>query len=215
MAQNVTLLGASYSNVPAVALPRTGGGTAMFYDASEIIDMFYPVGSYYETSDTTFDPNMAWGGTWSLESAGQVHVSAGTGYVAGTTGGSATTSYTPNGTVGSTTLTAAQSGVPAHGHDMSHTHRGGGNTYFVTSDDANATQSRFNNSSNGNRYVDAPSSAGKCHHYTSTATSSITTTENNTAVDATAGHDHGFTGTAASIDVMQPYVAVNRWHRTA
>lgn len=24
----------------------------------------YPVGSYYETSDTTFDPNIAWGGTW-------------------------------------------------------------------------------------------------------------------------------------------------------
>lgn len=34
MAQNVTLLGASYSNVPAVLLPKTGGGTARFDDAS-------------------------------------------------------------------------------------------------------------------------------------------------------------------------------------
>lgn len=34
MAQNVTLLGASYSNVPAVVLPKTGGGTARFDDAS-------------------------------------------------------------------------------------------------------------------------------------------------------------------------------------
>lgn len=34
MAQNVTLLGASYSNVPAVTLPKTGGGTARFDDAS-------------------------------------------------------------------------------------------------------------------------------------------------------------------------------------
>ena len=30
-----------------------------------LIDMFYPVGSYYETSDANFNPNAAWGGTWS------------------------------------------------------------------------------------------------------------------------------------------------------
>lgn len=32
-----------------------------------LIDVFYPVGSYYETSDSTFDPNITWGGTWSRE----------------------------------------------------------------------------------------------------------------------------------------------------
>ena len=35
MAQNVTLLGASYSDVPAVALPKTGGGTAQFDDTTD------------------------------------------------------------------------------------------------------------------------------------------------------------------------------------
>lgn len=34
MAQNITLMGASYSAVPAVTLPKTGGGTARFDDAS-------------------------------------------------------------------------------------------------------------------------------------------------------------------------------------
>lgn len=34
MAQNITLLGASYTAVPAVTLPKTGGGTARFSDAS-------------------------------------------------------------------------------------------------------------------------------------------------------------------------------------
>lgn len=34
MAQNISLLGASYSDVPAVVLPKTGGGTARFDDAS-------------------------------------------------------------------------------------------------------------------------------------------------------------------------------------
>jgi hypothetical protein len=29
-----------------------------------IIDTIYPVGSYYYTSDTSFDPNIAWGGEW-------------------------------------------------------------------------------------------------------------------------------------------------------
>ena len=43
-------------------------------------DFFYPVGSYYETSDTTFDPNNSWGGTWALETEGQVHISSGANY---------------------------------------------------------------------------------------------------------------------------------------
>jgi len=36
---------------------------------SSMIGIFYPVGSYYETSDTSFDPNTAWGGTWVQEIA--------------------------------------------------------------------------------------------------------------------------------------------------
>lgn len=34
MSQNITLLGASYTDVPAVTLPKTGGGTATFYDTT-------------------------------------------------------------------------------------------------------------------------------------------------------------------------------------
>ena len=34
MAQNITFMGASYSDVPAVTLPKTGGGTAKFTDVS-------------------------------------------------------------------------------------------------------------------------------------------------------------------------------------
>lgn len=39
-----------------------------------IINFFYPVGSYYETSDTLFDPNTAWGGTWVLEANGESNI---------------------------------------------------------------------------------------------------------------------------------------------
>ena len=37
MAKNITLLGASYSAVPAVQLPQTGGGTATFIDQDEVV----------------------------------------------------------------------------------------------------------------------------------------------------------------------------------
>lgn len=45
MAQNITLLGASYPDVPAVQLPKTGGGTAIFIDETEVI-------TYYTGSGT-------------------------------------------------------------------------------------------------------------------------------------------------------------------
>ena len=43
-----------------------------------INDLMRPVGSYYETSDTSFDPNITWGGTWELETDGTVLVSKST-----------------------------------------------------------------------------------------------------------------------------------------
>lgn len=42
--------------------------------AQDLIDFFYPVGSYYETSDINFNPNITWGGTWKEDSAGRVLV---------------------------------------------------------------------------------------------------------------------------------------------
>lgn len=42
---------------------------------STVLDC-YPVGSYYETSDTSFDPNTTWGGTWESASTGRWHRTA-------------------------------------------------------------------------------------------------------------------------------------------
>ena len=36
MAADITLLGATYSDVPAVTLPRSGGGTATFVEMTEL-----------------------------------------------------------------------------------------------------------------------------------------------------------------------------------
>lgn len=53
MAQNITLLGASYSDVPAVELPKTGGGTASFTDISDTTAEAEDVaqGKYFYTSN--------------------------------------------------------------------------------------------------------------------------------------------------------------------
>lgn len=40
MAKNITLLGASYPDVPAVELPKTGGGTATFIDEDDVITYY-------------------------------------------------------------------------------------------------------------------------------------------------------------------------------
>ena len=57
MAKNITLLGANYPNVPAVVLPKTGGGSAVFYDIDEIL----PVGAIFMTTSSSAP---SFGGTW-------------------------------------------------------------------------------------------------------------------------------------------------------
>lgn len=43
---------------------------------NEMIDKIYPIGSYYETSDPNFDPNVEWGGAWIKDSKGLVTIGA-------------------------------------------------------------------------------------------------------------------------------------------
>lgn len=52
MSKNVTLMGASYSDVPSVILPRTGGGNAQFFDVSDTTAAAADVatGKYFYTS---------------------------------------------------------------------------------------------------------------------------------------------------------------------
>lgn len=156
---------------------------------ANLIDIFYPVGSYYETSDTTFDPEESWGGTWELETEGQVHVSGsedGTYQVSGalvntTDGGS--TAHSHGGHDGNVTLSSSQSGNQAL-------------TYTDTTYKLNVT-SRKPGTSTAVNYGTS---------ITGTATSRTIAAKN-----ATTAHNH----TISSDTCMQPYIIVNRWHRIA
>lgn len=134
------------------------------------IDFFYPVGSYYETSNASFNPNTTWGGTWILETEGQVHISAGTNYMV-----SGALTNTTDGGEETHTLTINE--MPSHLHGIrgeygaqaSASYPPGGQYYQLT----NALSYGFQTASSESK------GGGQPH--------------NN----------------------MQPYIVVNRWHRTA
>lgn len=84
MAQNISLLGASYSAVPSVLLPKTGGGTAKFTDVSDTTaaDADVTSGKYYynASGERRAGTNSGGGG-----SSMNVQVAAGVNRVATTT----------------------------------------------------------------------------------------------------------------------------------
>lgn len=55
MAQNITIMGASYSAVPAVTLPKTGGGTAKFIEETELKHLYVSTSAPTSSDGNTGD----------------------------------------------------------------------------------------------------------------------------------------------------------------
>ena len=113
MAQNITLMGASYADVPSVELPKTGGGTASFTDTSPTTAAAADVaaGKYFFTANGVLTLGTSSGGVedghvWQDEN-GYIVVSDETGKVYQTI----SKSYTPTETAQSETIT------PSSGYD--------------------------------------------------------------------------------------------------
>lgn len=62
-----------FKDYPDTTTPYTA--TTMNNMQKLLVDLIYPIGCYFETSDSDFDPNTAWGGTWELDQSGTVLVS--------------------------------------------------------------------------------------------------------------------------------------------
>lgn len=165
----------TYSIMSASELSTGTATTARTMSAANIktglLNLFYPVGSYYETSDTSFNPNTSWGGTWVLETAGQVHVSSGTA----TTG----TKFSVNGANASSGVGMSDGGEEKHWLTVNEmpTHNHG--YYYTGSGTGTKSLAWWSQSGNGLCY-DIVNAGGNQTHNT-----------------------------------MQPYIVVNRWHRTA
>ena len=145
-----------------------------------MLETIYPVGSYYETSNTEFNPNGVFLGVWVLETEGQVHVSSGENYVVS----GALTNVTDGGEA---TVELQVENLPAHTHNPNVD-----GELFVTSADAEANNTRVAYSSDGNRWVDGQTSTSHFRHRSTS----------------------GSAGSGTAHENMQPYIVVNRWHRT-
>lgn len=96
MAQNITLLGASYSAVPSVTLPKTGGGTASFVDVTDTTATASDVasGKVFHAADGTLTTGTSSGG-----GGGATNIVQGTFTTGSTRGGTGTVTinYTGSG----------------------------------------------------------------------------------------------------------------------
>lgn len=156
----------------------------------QLVDIFYPVGTYYETSDVNFDPNVRWGGTWELEAEGQVHVSAGTNYsvngaLTNTSDGGDTTSAT-----GDHTLTISE--IPSHEGHLAR--NSGSYTGYGNATAKYLKQEVLSNYGSNGRGWNV--NGGEITPY-------------GMSRGGGGAHNHG------NVSTMQPYIVVNRWHRTA
>ena len=189
------------------------------------LDFFYRVGSYYETSDSTFNPNVEWGGTWELETEGQVHVSAGSNYavsgaLSNTSDGGSKNAIVPTH---NHEIKAKATGGPSEntsgGQSQNHTHSpsNASNFMYYDSDVSGANVGRRNIGSGSGSYYTwtaAKTDALKASAATSGTSQGHThSLQNHThTLGAHSTEDKGVSGTNKN---MQPYIVVYRWHRTA
>ena len=146
----------------------------------------YPVGSIYLSTVST-NPNTLFGfGTWVAYGQGRMPISVDATYLAGTTGGSATT----------TLITA---NLPSHTHtfsattdatDLSHTH-----TYGSINNWGSGSANAFDARNNNNSFTTSGASANMNHTHTLSGTT-------------------GGTGSGTAVTTISPYIAVYMWNRT-
>lgn len=184
---------------------------------NSLIDRIYPVGSIYMSMVSTNPATLLGGGTWEQLPTGRCIIGAnGTDYNAGDTGGSA-----------NRTLTVAN--LPAHTHNNTlaagggHSHTRGsmeitGKATFINSDGVDKTN-----------YPDTGAFWWGDYKYSKVLASNSGTGKRDLfftaskswagSTNTVANHNHTLTnasvGSGTSFSIVQPYVAVYIWKRTA
>lgn len=156
---------------------------------SDLLNVFYPVGSIYETMDSSFDPNKKWGGTWErIKGRTLVGVDENDNDF-----------KIVNKEGGEKTHRLSASEMPSHNHRISVTEESAGGHKHTTE------LYHRNNVYTGNGNTDA-------YHWSIGTKYSVSTSENGS-------HTHkiiatiGTTGSGLSHNNLQPYVTCFIWKR--
>ena len=150
----------------------------------------YPIGAIY-TSVSATNPSTLFGGTWEAIAAGRVLIGAGEGYTAGQTGGSASHSITvsemPSHNHGGSTGSVGAGG--SHSHSDNNFASSGGSALKK----GEAVHSHEGGSSYGSGRLNTGSANGMPQH----------------------SHTINSQGSGTAMSLMQPYLVVYMWKRTA
>ena len=159
------------------------------FSSISLLDV-YPVGSVYISVSAT-NPSTLFGGTWEALAAGRVLIGAGGGYTAGSTGGSASHSITI-------------SEMPSHNH--------GGSTGSVGAGGNHAHSDNNFKSSGGSQLK-----AGEAVHSYEGGSSYGSGRLNTGSANGMPSHSHTIQsqGSGTAMSLMQPYLVVYMWKRTA
>ena len=182
----------------------------------------YPIGSIYISYSST-NPGTLIGGTWQAFAPGRVLVGVNESNTnfneSGKTGGSKTITYTPQGQAASHVLTTAE--IPAHTHgsvtltgyaNMRRYGTSGTGTDIVVNSPTGIL-SRSDIAWSGSHGLVKVGGKSLTNPYYDIVTINLTHTHD--SIGSNTGHTHGFTGTQATLNVMQPYTTVYMWKRTA
>ena len=155
-------------------------------------DDVYPVGSIY-MSVNQVNPATLFGGTWEAWGSGKVPIGVDTSdsdfNEVEKSGGSKSQSYTPGGTVQGHKLTVNE--MPSHHHALNN-YNGGGNIVkrgVLFGWDLKHGDLNYQNFNNPNVW--------------------------SSDVGGNATHNHGFSGTTATLSKVQPYITCYMWKRIA
>lgn len=160
---------------------------------SDLLNMFYPVGSIYETMDSSFDPNEKWGGTWE-RIKGRVLVGVDE---------NDSDFNTAEKIGGEKTHKLSVSEMPSHSHSASEKSLKGGVNNISGQD------KKWGLTSSG-----IFSNWGDTNEFYSTSRETTTNYKDGFYLDATHTHTIGNTGGGNAHNNLQPYITCYIWKRT-
>lgn len=183
------------TNAPSIHAVRGG--------LNDVWQNVYPVGAIY-MSVNDVNPSTIFGGTWN-RIKDRFLLASGDTYESGVTGGNATQTFTPDGTVGGHALTVPE--LPKHIHLYA--------PYYPTDSGVGAD---FYHVASGSD-IDIPKVKKNIADYEDWTVENIfregTKNPSKTEAAANEEHDHNFTGAEMTLNTMPPYLTVNVWVRVA